>query len=156
MCSVFYATSTPTCRRVKTAVFTGYERRARDEHGSAPPPHGAPLIQGDPGAKSEVDPAIVCAACGHPITRPSARAAIGGAHVHTFKNPSGIDYTIGCFHEAHGCRSFGEPSFVWTWFPGHAWQLALCARCGEHLGWSFHGDAGVFWGLVLERLREAS
>ena len=131
----------------------GYEWRAREERGSAPPSRGAPRIHGDRKAAVEEEREIVCAACGHGITREKARTEIKGAHVHTFKNPSAIDYTIGCFREAHGASAFGERSTVWTWFPGYAWQVALCARCGAHLGWSFHGDGSVFWGLVLERLR---
>jgi len=126
---------------------------AREEHGSPPSPAGAPEIHGEPGAIVKEERRISCAECGHGITRDDARIAIGGAHVHTFKNPSAIDYTIGCFGDAPGCRGVGERSTVWTWFPGHAWQVAVCARCGAHLGWSFHGGS-TFWGLILDRLRE--
>jgi hypothetical protein len=149
------ATPTPTCRTTEfVAILETWKRRARDEHGSVPPSRGAPEIHGRPAAVTKEERAIVCAACGHGITHRQARAEIAGAHVHTFKNPSAIDYTIGCFREAHGCQPFGEHSTVWTWFPGYAWRVALCARCGAHLGWSFHGDASVFWGLILERLHD--
>jgi hypothetical protein len=123
----------------------------REKGGSAPQGE-APAIRGEAAAKAERE--ITCVRCGGGITQEKARIAINGAHVHTFKNPSSIDYTIGCFRDAHGCLGIGERSMVWTWFPGFAWQAALCARCGAHLGWTFEGDAARFWGLILERLRD--
>src|SRR5262249_32199615 len=146
---------TPTCRTRKSAATS----RAggvwgREERGSTTPGAGAPAIQPDAETTIQEERAIVCAACGHSVTREKARLAVTGSHIHTFKNPSAIDYTIGCFREAHGAQSVGERSTVWTWFPGYAWQVALCARCGVHLGWSFHADGGTFWGLILERLRD--
>jgi hypothetical protein len=127
-------------------------RLLREGHGSQGPQGEAPAIQKKPDAKEERE--ITCAACGGGVTREKARVAVNGAHVHTFKNPSAIDYTIGCFDEAHGCVGVGERSTVWTWFPGFAWQVALCGRCGAHLGWAFDGEASRFWGLILERLCE--
>jgi hypothetical protein len=42
---------------------------------------------------------------------------------------------------------------VWSWFPGRAWQIALCKRCGVHVGWSFHaGEAAPFHALVRDRI----
>ena len=124
----------------------------REKHGPAPPQGESPAIQGEVATKPERE--ITCAQCGAGVTRDKARIAVNGAHVHTFKNPSAIDYTIGCFGEAHGCLGIGERSTVWTWFPGFAWQVALCAHCGAHLGWGFEGEASRFWGLILERLRD--
>jgi hypothetical protein len=76
---------------------------------------------------------------------------MNGAHEHTFMNPAGVRYTVGCYASAPGCIAEGERSAVWTWFPGYAWQIELCRSCGTHLGWSFHG-ASVFYGLIVDRL----
>jgi hypothetical protein len=122
----------------------------REKRGPAPPQGESPEIQDAPAVKVERE--ITCAACGAGITHEKERMSVGGAHVHTFKNPSAIDFTIGCFANAHGCRPVGERSTVWTWFPGFAWQVSLCARCGAHLGWSFEGEASRFWGLILDKL----
>lgn len=79
--------------------------------------------------------------------------AVNGAHEHAFMNPAGLRFVVRCFAAAPGCAPEGERSTVWTWFPGHAWQIALCRACGGHLGWSFHAAGGAaFWGLVADRL----
>jgi hypothetical protein len=68
-------------------------------------------------------------------------------------NPSGLRFTVACFASAPGCMPDGERSTVWTWFPGRAWQIALCKACGTHVGWSFHGsDVSPFHGLVRSRI----
>ena len=98
--------------------------------------------------------ALVCAACGEVIAPLDARIEVGGAHRHTFVNPHGHVFEIGCFSPAPGCASIGEPSEFFSWFPGYAWRVAICRGCGVHLGWSF-GDPPDFHGLILERLRES-
>jgi hypothetical protein len=88
-------------------------------------------------------------------TRPRLRVSIHGSHQHRFLNPSGILFHFGCFAEAIGCRVVGPDSHEYAWFPGHAWRFALCASCGQHLGWHFrNGGDGSFFGLILDRLRE--
>jgi hypothetical protein len=93
-----------------------------------------------------------CRACELAIARAQARIEAGGRHVHTFVNPGGLEYTIACFAEAPGCTGAGEEETFWTWFPGHAWRVALCGGCATQLGWSFHGRAATFWGLIVDRL----
>ena len=99
---------------------------------------------------------VRCAACGARIAPERARIEVNGAHEHSFMNPSGLRFVVACYSVAPGCVAQGEPSTVWTWFPGHAWQIALCRACGAHLGWSFHAvgfaSAAPFHGLVRERL----
>jgi hypothetical protein len=99
------------------------------------------------------DPWLRCTACDHAIAREQARIDVQGKHVHTFVNPAGHEFTVRCFGEAPGCRGMGDESTFWTWFPGFAWRIALCAQCGTHVGWSFRGAAEAFWGLVVERVR---
>ena len=106
-------------------------------------------ITGDDG--SEV---LACAGCLRPVTTAAARTAVAGAHEHTFANPAGLQFHIGCFARATGCLAVGEPSTHWTWFPGYSWQVEHCATCGDHLGWRFRAEAHLFHGLILDRLVE--
>jgi hypothetical protein len=93
-----------------------------------------------------------CVTCGHTIARRDARIEIDGKHVHTFVNPVGHTYTIGCFGAAPGCTGLGDEQSFWTWFPRHAWRIALCRACNAHLGWSFRASESAFWGLVVDRV----
>lgn len=99
----------------------------------------------------EDEKVIRCAVCGARVTHERERLTMNGAHEHEFMNPSGIRFVVQCFALAPGCRSEGERSDVWSWFPGFAWQIEICRACGTHLGWSFHG-ARTFYGLVKDRL----
>jgi hypothetical protein len=92
-----------------------------------------------------------CARCLGRVAPERAAIAISGAHEHGFMNPAGVHFRVACFETAPGCISDGPRSDVWTWFPGHAWQVELCRGCGRHLGWSFHG-AAHFYGLVRDWL----
>jgi hypothetical protein len=99
---------------------------------------------------------IRCAQCGQPVTTADQRIDQSGATEHRFENPAGIAFRIGCFRRAPGCRPVGEATLAWTWFPGHAWSLALCSRCGTHLGW-YYGPGATgddFYGLILAHLSE--
>ncbi|GAB4335496.1 MAG: hypothetical protein Kow0089_05240 [Desulfobulbaceae bacterium] len=73
-------------------------------------------------------------------------------HEHTFFNPAGIIYEIRCFAAAPGCRVHGRPTGEFTWFPGYTWQYALCATCGDHLGWYFSSGESGFFGLISPKL----
>ena len=103
----------------------------------------------------EVEPErwVLCVACGGRLARETARIEVDGSHEHSFMNPSGIRFTVACFAAAPGCVPDGEPSDVWTWFPGRAWQIALCKTCRSHVGWSFHAPlASPFHALVSDRI----
>jgi hypothetical protein len=100
------------------------------------------------------DRLLVCVACGLGITSASARTTRSGCHHHTFSNPDGFVFHIGCFATAPGCRAASAPSSDFTWFPGFAWQVATCGGCGEHLGWLFRSAEETFCGLILDRLVE--
>ncbi len=99
--------------------------------------------------------ALVCAFCQHPVTFPAFRIEVHGEHRHTFANPHGLVFHIGCFSEAPGCRPVGAPSSEFPWFSGYDWQVGRCARCGLHLGWLFTSAAASFHGLILDRLQDA-
>lgn len=97
---------------------------------------------------------LLCLQCQGPITWADARIDVKGSHLHSFFNPHGIIFHIGCFSEAPGCAPASLPSSEFTWFPGYSWQVAHCGNCHEHLGWAFQGEHGSFHGLILNRLVE--
>ena len=102
----------------------------------------------------EAEKYICCVQCLQPITRPSDRIVMNGSHVHTFANPSGIIYEIGCFQSATGCGYAGPASDEFTWFKGFSWKVAYCGKCLLHLGWLFLSGDHSFNGLILENLIE--
>jgi hypothetical protein len=118
-------------------------------------PGTVPLPEGEEQSKSSTDDEewIRCGACSARLAPARSRLEVNGAHEHAFMNPAGLHFVVACFAVAPGCDSMGEASSVWTWFPGHAWKIALCRGCGEHVGWSFHAaDGAPFYGLVRDRV----
>jgi hypothetical protein len=103
--------------------------------------------------ESEKYPVLLCRACGHVITSDDQRVQVAGSHQHTFFNPVGIVYELGCFANAVGCHAQGEASSEFAWFSGYLWRIALCARCGSHLGWRFESAETRFYGLILSMLQ---
>ena len=99
---------------------------------------------------------ILCRQCGRPITRPAERIEVAGAHKHTFANPHGIVFEIGCFRAAFGCGYSGPTTDEFTWFSGYRWKVAVCGSCTSHLGWLFlSSSSDAFHGLILDRLKSA-
>ena len=135
-----------------------------------PGPFGPPLAllredgrkgsTGRPGHDARTEPddrgpgrVLVCAVCRRRITSESARMTKAGRHLHVFANPLGLVFEVGCFNVAAGCLRTGPPSLDFTWFPGYAWQPAVCSGCGGHMGWFYQDASGdAFWGLLVERL----
>ncbi|MBU1003849.1 MAG: hypothetical protein KKE73_15160 [Proteobacteria bacterium] len=98
---------------------------------------------------------LVCRGCRVPITSVDARINVGGKHQHVFANPAGYLYELGCFSQAPGCANEGAPSWEFTWFPGHAWQIQVCRSCNALMGWSFRTPSGKgFYALILPHLLE--
>jgi len=78
---------------------------------------------------------------------------VDGAHAHTFANPEGIVFEIGCYRDAWGCGYLGPLSPEFTWFAGYVWRIAVCSNCLVHLGWRFSSPDGHFFhGLITNRL----
>jgi hypothetical protein len=103
-----------------------------------------------------IDPvrAIRCRSCGHAVTSQQQKFAVDGAHSHTFFNPSGIVFQLGCFRDAEGCLNSGEPTSLFSWFAGYSWRYSLCGNCQRHLGWFFMGGEVSFYGLILTNLSQ--
>jgi hypothetical protein len=129
-------------------IARGVQTRARPVP-SAPERDAAPSA--DAAATAEEERWLACVACGGRITPPSARIEVNSAHEHAFVNPAAERFVVRLFSIAPGCAGAGGWSTVWTWFPGHAWEVALCRGCGAHVGWCFHG-ATTFHGLIRERI----
>ncbi len=102
--------------------------------------------------KPKKEKRLFCATCRYPVTHQNERISMQGGHEHRFTNPLGITYHIGCFREAAGCTTMGEPTMEHTWFKGFAWCIALCANCHAHLGWRFQAEGEYFHGLIVDRL----
>lgn len=117
----------------------------------------APTVRPSPDPSRPDDGApepLRCARCQHPVTRPALRVAHAGAHHHTFTNPHGYVFRVGCFSAAPGAAIVGAATRAHTWFPGLAWRMGLCGQCGTHLGWGFvHADGQpALVALILDQL----
>lgn len=98
---------------------------------------------------------ILCRQCRQAVTRSEERFSFQGAHRHTFANPHGLVFDIGCFRDCLGCGYSGAASDEFTWFAGYRWRICFCSNCLTHLGWLFSSPGGDgFHGLILERLIE--
>ena len=120
-----------------------------------PFPDDAPARETDETSESKTagKRAILCRQCGHIIAWPEDMISINAAHQHTFANPGGIVYEIGCFSSASGCGLSGRPTAEFTWFAGYFWQVAICGSCLVHLGWYFSTKSGAgFFGLIMDQL----
>lgn len=116
---------------------------------------GKPALKKRAVTKPDRERRLFCAACRHPVTHQDQRIPVLGSHEHRCTNPHGITYHLGCFREAPGCSATGEATTEYTWFPGYAWRIALCANCRAHLGWRFQSGDGYFHGLIVARLTSA-
>lgn len=122
-----------------------------DHSGGSPEDVAAPETgEGDGGSS------LRCVQCRHKITDTGSRMEMLGQHRHVFFNPHGHVFELGCFSSAPGCAAIGPSSEEFSWFAGHAWQVAICGRCGLHMGWLFRGVSlsSAFWGLIIPHLVE--
>ncbi len=105
-------------------------------------------------SKEKEEKYILCRQCENKITLPNQKIEVAGEFEHTFLNPGGHVFKIGCFQSADGCISLGVPTAEWTWFEGFEWQPALCNQCNTHLGWFYRSlNHQNFFGLILGLLK---
>ena len=125
------------------------ERPGKKNDKGAPEPVEEEGIEQSP----EEEKYIICRQCRQAITRSVERISVQGAHHHTFANPHGVVFEIGCFKYAQGCGYAGPPSTEFSWFSGYAWRVSFCTMCLTHLGWVFIAGSGdSFHGFILDRL----
>lgn len=118
---------------------------------------GAPngYVEDETEEKAAEEEHILCRQCHSILTRPTERIVVQGSHQHTFANPHGIVFEIGCFDNVMGCGYAGPASEEFSWFKGFSWRVAVCVMCLSHLGWFFESrDGANFHGLILDRLIE--
>jgi hypothetical protein len=94
---------------------------------------------------------IRCRSCHEVVTDKQQAIKQNGSHVHHGTNPGGYEFDFACYEEAPGCSEVGPSSYAHSWFQAYSWQIAICAACGEHLGWRFSGETR-FYGLILDKL----
>jgi len=126
------------------------------ERGSRAGPDAAGAVQPSPAPEPAEGGGrlLACAACRRGVTTTADRISVDGGHEHTFINPHGFCFRIGCFARAAGCVAVGPASAEWTWFAGRTWQVAHCRGCRGHLGWLFRSAGDLFHGLIVDRLVE--
>jgi cereblon len=82
----------------------------------------------------------------------------GAGSSQAFLNPHGVLHELVTVTWAENVVLSGAPTTEFTWYPGYAWRIAWCGRCGAHVGWSFDaiGDGAprTFWGLRRQAIVE--
>jgi len=102
---------------------------------------------------SDKEEYLRCLQCNNVITSPSERIQVQGSHQHTYANPHGIVFEIGCFKDVTGCGYAGAATDEFSWFAGYSWRICFCSMCLTHLGWMFSSHAGgIFHALILDRI----
>ena len=112
-----------------------------------------PSIYEDEDARRMGRKNLVCASCGHLVTKVSERIDVRGRHDHSFSN---LGYTVklGCFRNAPGSTGVESVSHGYSWFAGYAWQIQVCQNCYMQLGWKYMTRHDSFYGLIFSTLRE--
>jgi hypothetical protein len=111
------------------------------------------IFEGDD-SEENAGKALVCAACGHPVTTVSEKVEVLGRHDHAFPYYHEL-VRVGCFRNAAGCVGVRGISHGYSWFRGYGWQIQVCKNCHTQLGWKYISREDAFYGLVLGTLREA-
>lgn len=124
--------------------------------GGGKPAHVSSTLVNDQGEYEEKEEKILfCKQCNTGIAKEKDRISRAGKHLHTFFNPAGVIYEIGCFRQASGCYVDGPLSNEFAWFANYSWQISLCATCSKHLGWFFSSTEDTFFGLIVNRLKDS-
>lgn len=81
----------------------------------------------------------------------------------SYCNPSGfVHETLTVYRTiAKTTRTTTKGSKDFSWFPGYAWQIAVCNGCNSHVGWKFVATKRgykprKFYGLCGKAIRVAS
>lgn len=95
---------------------------------------------------------ILCRACRTELSDREAVFAMRTAGATgVFVNPHGFLHEVLTVRRAVNVLPAGMPTAEFTWFPGYAWEIVLCATCHEHVGWQFTAslerEPSLFWGL---------
>lgn len=102
---------------------------------------------------TDKDNAILCKQCDHIITHPDLAVTINDRFIHTFRNPSGLEFDIQCYSQADGALVSGSATDYYSWFPGYSWQICYCRQCHQHIGWYYSKGEDGFFGFNLASLK---
>jgi cereblon len=95
---------------------------------------------------------FLCKVCEAPIALEDdlIRPREGAAHG-LFVNPHGVLHEVVTVRRAQGVDLVSEPTTEASWFPPYAWEIGVCRRCDNHLGWRFSASLPLpeFWGLRM-------
>jgi len=104
--------------------------------------------------KKMLDNVLCCAVCDANISLSSEIFRMTDSLGGVFVNTHGFLHDIVTLLRIKGAALQGEPETAHCWFPGYAWTIANCKRCGSHLGWKFteavQGSGlrpSSFWGV---------
>lgn len=81
-----------------------------------------------------------CKRCSTQIASYSDIFAMAKGNVNAnYCNPAGYIHETLTVHKTleDSVRIVDRPSTEFSWFPGYAWQIAVCMRCQSHIGWKF-------------------
>ena len=62
--------------------------------------------KGIPGVQSTIEPVILCKSCNAFVTKPEFAVHTEDGFSHTFANPAGYVFEIGCLATAPGCGEY--------------------------------------------------
>ena len=99
---------------------------------------------------------ILCKNCRNTVTGPDWIITVNEQHRHTFLNPEGLVFQVGCFSHADGCLIDDQPTLENTWFAGFNWSISICSNCMVHLGWFYQKDDQNFFSLIIDRLVDST
>ncbi|MGH7859922.1 MAG: cereblon family protein [Candidatus Binatia bacterium] len=123
------------------------------------PERAAPEPRSTPARSRRRRRPILCRRCGEELSDAGevfAMSSEGAGGV--FVNPHGIVHEIVTMRRVRNVVVLGPPTTEFTWFPGYAWEIAWCARCRAHVGWSFAAVGGAspptFFGLRRDSIVE--
>lgn len=85
---------------------------------------------------------LACARCAQRLASCSALINVPGAEgvAGAYVNPHGVVHQTITVRQLLPQTSFtleGSACARDSWFPGYAWTILYCGRCGNHLGWRF-------------------
>lgn len=103
--------------------------------------------------------AIRCRECALHLANPGdvfSRTPAGSVGIYV--NPALYLHEVLTVTRAQGLVLEGEPTAAHSWFGGYAWTIAMCGRCGFHIGWRYDAvesgvEPGMFWGLSRAAIR---
>jgi cereblon len=120
---------------------------------------GSPAPDSERSASVHEERWLCCARCALRIVPCSAIFRASFETPLVFANPDGMVFELVTASRAEGLVFVGPAVSDFSWFPGYAWRVALCAGCSSHLGWRYEACAGgvtplVFFGLQRAALLE--